>query len=242
MDRRQAMVLGSALGVSLGAAALLGACGGGGGGGSASSDASSPSPVTNPGTPTASPPLSSNIACWGDSLTPAFALNLQVLVPSRTVFDGGFLGQTSAFILQQQLADTSMTTWINVLWMGHNNITDPAGIKSDIAAAIAHLAPGSRRFIVLSLLNNAYTAPKGTDAYVRDLKLDADLAALYPDNYIDVRSMLVAAYDPNNPQDVIDFQNDVVPSSLRYDDIHLRNEASVLVAQRVKQFIDAKGW
>ena len=36
--------------------------------------------------------------------------------------------------------------------------------------------------------------------------------------------------------------NDAVPSSLRYDVIHLRNEGSVLVAERVKAFIDAKGW
>jgi hypothetical protein len=238
MDRRQAMVLGALMG----ATALLGACGGGGGG-STSGGATGAAPAPGaPGAPGASPPLSSNIACWGDSLTPAFALNLQVLVPDRTVFDGGFLGQTSKVILQQQVADASMTTWINIFWTGHNNITDPEGIKADIAAGIAHLVPGNRRFIVLALLNNAVTAPKGTDAYLRVLNLDSDLAALYPDNYIDVRSLLVAAYDPNNPQDVADHANDVVPSSLRYDDIHLRNEASVIVAQRVKQFIDAKGW
>jgi hypothetical protein len=237
MDRRSA--------ICAGLAALVAACGGGGGGGApaptASSDPGAPAPAPAP-SPSSAAALSPNIACWGDSLTPAFALNLQVLTPGRTVFDGGFLGQTSTFISAQQLADASMTSWINVFWEGHNNITDPATIKSDIAQSIAHLAPGNRRFIVLSLINNAWTAPKGTDNYWRDMKLNADLAALYPDNYLDVRSMLVAHFDPNNPQDVADNANDVVPSSLRYDDIHMRNDGSVLVAQAVKQFVDAKGW
>jgi hypothetical protein len=230
MDRRSA--------ICIGVAALLGACGGGGGGSIATnSDAPAPAPA-----PSSAAALSPNVACWGDSLTPAFALNLQVLAPNRTVFDGGFLGQTSTFISTQQLADVSMTSWINVFWEGHNNITDPDTIKADIAKSVSHLAAGNRRFIVLSLLNNAWTAPRGTDNYWRDLKLDADLAAQYPDNYLDVRSVLVAHFDPSNPQDVIDNANDIVPSSLRYDDIHMRNEGSVLVAQAVKQFIDAKGW
>lgn len=240
MDRRRAMCIGLA--------ALLGACGGGGGSGPAVTAATpgpapppSPTPAPTPA-PSASTALSPNVACWGDSLTPAFALNLQVLVPNRTVFDGGFLGQTSTYITAQQLADTSMTSWINIFWEGHNNIADPERVKADIAQSVAHLAPGNPRFVVLSLVNNAWQAPKGTDAYWRDLKLNADLAALYPGNWLDVRSLLVAHFDPNNPQDVIDNANDVVPSSLRYDDVHLRNAGSVIVAQAVKQFIDAKGW
>lgn len=245
MDRRTA--------IWIGVAALLNACGGGGGGdGAVAVTAPSPappppSPAPPPPPPPAPPPssvsLSSNVAFWGDSLTPAVALNLQVLAPNRTVFDGGFLGQTSTFISAQQLADTTMTAWINVFWWGHNNDTDPATIKADTAASIAHLAAGNNRFIVLSVLNQAKDGElKGQPGYLTILQLDADLAALYPNNYLDVRALLVASYDPNNPQDVIDHQNDVLPSSLRYDQIHMRNEGSVIVAQAVKQFIDAKGW
>jgi hypothetical protein len=226
MDRRSA--------ICIGMAALLGACGGGGG-----SAAPATADNSDPPVPSSSSP---NIAFWGDSLTPAVALNLQLLMPGRAVFDGGYLGQTSAYILAQQLADGSMTSWVNVYWEGHNNITDPDGIKADIAKGIAHLAPGNRRFIVLSVINNAWTATKGSDAYWRDMKLNADLSAQYPGNYLDVRSLLVSHFDPNNPQDVADAANDVVPSSLRYDDIHMRNDGSVIVAQAVKQFIDAKGW
>jgi hypothetical protein len=54
----------------------------------------------------------------------------------------------------------------------------------------------------------------------------------------------VSHYNPSNAQDVIDFQNDVPPSSLRFpnDPIHLNNDASVLVAQNITDFINAHGW
>lgn len=136
-----------------------------------------------------------------------------------------------------------MTNWINVFWYGHNNDRDPTTIKADIAASIAHLAPGNTRFLVLSILNQAKPDEvKGTDGYATILQLNADLAALYPGNYVDVRAWLIAHYDTNNAQDVADFQSDVLPSSFRYDEIHMRNEGSVLVAQRVKQALDDKGW
>ena len=57
-----------------------------------------------------------------------------------------------------------------------------------------------------------------------------------------MRDFLVNQYDRSNAQDVQDFQNDVVPSSLRFDEIHLNNQGSVLVATRIRDFIDAKGW
>jgi hypothetical protein len=252
MDRRTVIGAGLVL--------LLDACGGGGSGGAPvagtpapapSSSAPSPSPAPSPAaappppapTPITAASLSPNIACWGDSLTEFFALNLQLLVAGRVVFDGGYLGQTSTVIADHMTADTTMTTWISVFWYGHNNDHDPATIKADIARSIAHLAPGNNRFIVLSMLNKAQPDElKGTPEYATLMQLNADLAAQYPDNYLDVRSWLIAHYDPNNWQDVIDVGNDTIPSSLRYDEIHLRNEGSVLVAQRVKQFIDAKGW
>lgn len=250
MDRR------SALWIGLGA--LLGACGGGGGavsdasGGAAPAPAVAtpppppPAPASAPSptpSPTPSVALSPNVAFWGDSLTVFVALNLQVLVTGRTVYDGGFPGQTSTYIADQQAADTSMTSWISVFWYGHNNDQDSVTIKADIARSIAHLTGGNNRFVVLSMLNQAKDGElKGQPGYNSIIQLDADLAALYPGNYLDVRSILISHYDPNNPQDLIDVQNDVVPSSLRYDEIHLRNEGSVIVAQSVNDFINAKGW
>jgi lysophospholipase L1-like esterase len=228
-----------------GASSLVAACGGGGGSADPVAATPPPSAGTVPQPVTAA--LSPNIVAWGDSLTPAFALNLQLLYPDRVVLPEGFLGQTSTVVTTAALADTDHRNWINVFWSGHNDFaespaTAPATIKANIAQSVAHLSPGNDRFIVMGVINNAVWAYKGTDVYGSILKLDADLAATYPDNFIDIRSWLVANGNASDPTDEQDEQEDVPPQSLRYDDIHLRNEGSVLVAQRVKQFIDAKGW
>ncbi|MDB5874970.1 MAG: hypothetical protein JWQ07_4412 [Ramlibacter sp.] len=187
--------------------------------------------------------LSTNIAAWGDSLTPPFAANLGVLFPSRMVYDGGISSQSSYDVEARVAADSARHGWISVFWFGHNNDSDPEQVKRDMAAAVATLAPGNDRFIVLSVLNKAIpTELKGTAMYNTILQLNADLAATYPQNYIDIRALLVSHYDPSKPQDVIDFQNDVMPASLRHDVDHLNNDGSVLVATRVQQFINAKAW
>lgn len=205
--------------------------------------APAPTPAPTPA-PVPALPASRDIAVWGDSLTPPFAANLQLFSPDRVVFDGGVAGQTSTEIAARQIADTAgHRSWINVFWYGQNNEDQPERIKADIAASIAALAPGNSRFIVLSVINEAIPAElKGAPAYATIIQLNSDLAALYPQNYLDVRRELVNHYDPSNPRDVADYQNDVVPSSLRFDEIHLNNDGSVLVATKVRQFIDAKGW
>ena len=235
MDRRAA-----AAGVAV---LILGGCGGGAGGtagGGGVIAVPGPAPAPAP----ASPPASPNIAAWGDSLTPPFAANLQVLYPARVVFDGGMAGQTSTEISARQRADTSgRNAWINIFWYGTNNPTQPAQIKADIAASVAALAPGNDRFLVLGVVNKDRPEEiRGGAVYNTIVQLNKDLAAAYPDNYLDIRSYLVNHYNPSVPQDVIDFQNDVMPFSLRHDEGHLNNDGSVLVARRIQEFINAKGW
>jgi len=238
-------------------ATVLGGCGGGGGGVSVRAGGDSPAPAPGPAPapapapePAPAPPPapafrgSPNIAAWGDSLTPPVAANLQLLYPNRVVFNGGVAGETSTQIAARQLADTSdHNIWINIFWYGHNNQTQAAQIKADIAASVAALAPGNTRFVVLAVVNQATLAEsKGGADYATIIQLNSELASLYPQNYLDIRAHLVNGYNPANAQDVADFQNDVVPSSLRFDPIHLNNDGSVLVAQKVRDFIDAKGW
>jgi hypothetical protein len=187
--------------------------------------------------------LSSNIAAWGDSLTRAYAPKLALAYPARTVFNGGVGGESSAQIRVRMVADTEKATWIAVLWYGRNNWQQQAAILRDLALSVESLAAGNERFVVMSVLNGNTPAQRsgGVD-YNKFMLLNEAIAAAYPNNYLDIRSYLVSMYDPTKPQDVIDHSYDVVPSSLRTDVVHLTSAGYQLVANRVKQFIDTKGW
>ncbi len=128
---------------------------------------------------------------------------------------------------------------INVFWMGQNNFYNPSGVKSDIAKSVAFLS--HQKFIVMSLLN-AGSETRGTPAYDQLAQINADLAQTYPDNFLDIRKILVDSYDPNDPQDVQDHANDVPPTSLRNDDEHLNDKGYEIVAQQVANFLAAKRW
>jgi hypothetical protein len=243
-------------------------CGGGGSGSGSSSDTvavagsggAAPSPAAAPVPAPAAAPVSapapapapsptafagpSSIALWGDSMVPGIARAFGYMwSPSREIFDGGIGGQTSQEITARTTADTDHRDWITIYWMGHNNDNQPEQIKADFAASIAHLAPGNNHFIVLSVLNKGDgTEDRGSDAYNRVLKLDSDLAAIYPDNYLDLRSFMVAQSNPADPQQADDLRRDVPSSSLRFDGIHLHGAGDEVVGQKIIDFIRGKGW
>ena len=147
-----------------------------------------------------------------------------ITVPPQSPFDPDTFGSRSG---------------INVFWMGSNNFYDPAGVESDIAKAVAFLSTG--RFIVLGVLN-AGSEPRGSTSYEQITQLNADLAGSYPDNFIDMRAILVDSYDPSSAQDLRDHANDVPPSSLRNDDQHPNEAGYAIVAEQVAAFILTKGW
>jgi len=197
-----------------------------------------PAPAPQP------PALSPNIAMWGDSLTRPVADALSLLMPGRMVFNGGVASQNSRQVSARQIADgPTHNTWINVFWFGHNNQGEPEVIKADLAASVAALAPGNDRFLILGILNRATPAEvRGQPLYHVIMQLNRDLAAQYGSNFFDIRSYLVAQANPALPQDMQDQQNDIVPSSLRIDEIHLTPEGSRLVAARIQELIEARGW
>lgn len=193
-------------------------------------------------TPQKSPAAATNIATWSDSLGTNYPTALALLQPTRVVFNGAVGGQTSTQVVARILADTGgRDSWISVLWMGRNNAGDHPTIKADIAQAIATLKTDPKEFIVLAVLNTS-TEVIGTSGHSVITALNSDLQSLYPQNYIDIRSYLVTQYDPTSPQDVIDYQNDCVPESLRSDGLHLGPKGDALVAAKVNEFILSKGW
>jgi len=162
--------------------------------------------------------------------------------PTRQTYNGGVGGQTSTQIASRQVADTQHVTWVTVLWAGRNNFMAGATVKADIARMVAHIKPNNR-FVVMSLLNaNTADESKGGTRYNALIQLNKDLAALYPDNYLDIRTVIVQSYDPSNVKDREHFSRDVPPASLLRDHIHLNGTGQTIVARAVHDFILRKGW
>jgi lysophospholipase L1-like esterase len=186
--------------------------------------------------------LSPDIAMWGDSMTHICHRHLgEAYAGRRQIYNGGVSGETSQQIRARMVADTAHKNRITVVWYGQNNKVK-ADVAADVAASLAALAPGNNRFIVLSMVGWARESVRNWPMHTQIVQANKELAARYPDNFIDIRAHLVGLYQRGSEQDQQDFRNDLVPSSLRSDDIHLKDEGCHAVAARVKEFIAAKGW
>ena len=132
---------------------------------------------------------------------------------------------------------------VNLIWVGHNDhLGDAAGrqqVLDSVAAMVATLAE-PRRFIILSVLNQA-SQVRTSPAYSQVIALNTELMTRYPDNYLDVRTQLVSQGD-SSAADREAVSQDVVPPSLRIDPIHLNDRGYGIVAQQVARMLQAKGW
>jgi lysophospholipase L1-like esterase len=169
--------------------------------------------------------------------------NVQFLMQERRVFDGSGIAESSPAVAQRMISDTARHNWVTVIWCGHNDLKLPDQVKADIARMIGALSPGNDRYVIVSLMNpDRPTGIKGGALYPFVLQLNADLQALYPGHFLDVRNPLVAMYNPNDPVEVQDHLDDVCPTHLRSDDIHFRQEGSAIVAGMIRAFILQHGW
>lgn len=181
------------------------------------------------------------IVAWGDSLTqgaggngdswPAWFTRLSDGIP---VINKGVGGQTSTQIKERMLADKDSHGKFTVIWAGRNNAYDQKGtVQADIAAMVAALpAPN---YLIVGIHNGAKEPMDGPDRWKLTLidKLNASLKATYGERFVDIRPILLEAYDPAQPQDVEDHANNVVPSSLRSDALHLNSAGYKIVARTI---------
>lgn len=105
---------------------------------------------------------------------------------------------------------------------GSNDVGGPQ-VLANTAAVVAAVtaAQGSNAcYYVMSVFNSEKpTTWKGTSYYSDVMSINSTLATLYGTHYIDARSNLVASYNPSNTADVADYANDVIPTSLRAQDV-----------------------
>lgn len=134
---------------------------------------------------------------------------------------------------------------IAILWPGRNDTwrTDMGDeVMNAVDAMVAHLTAQRKQFVVMSVLNGEYVNEyKGGPVYERILGYNNRLKYKYPEQYCEIRNVLVRAYNPSIPQDVLDFQHDIPPSSLRADNIHLLDPGYDIVEATVYNHLKNRG-
>ena len=158
---------------------------------------------------------------WGDSLTEGYGdltrntyplyLTTQIGVP---VNNEGIGGTTSTQIAAAMLATPASFTAgnCNVIWSGANNHNAVSTVLADIASMVDALAQPAC-FLVMGDINDELS-PKGTSDYNSIILTNQSLAAQYPNNYLNIRELLVQAYNPALTLDQQSYAEDIPAASL----------------------------
>jgi lysophospholipase L1-like esterase len=191
--------------------------------------------------------LNADIYCWGDSLTAGNQDGTGITYPlllaqqsQLSVANEGISGETSNRIRQRMLSTLEIPNSTTIIWAGRNDNYDQDQILSNIKQMVLAIPPPNN-FLILSIPNTA-GEPLGSSGYNMIISINQALQKTYPDNYLDIRELLVEQYDPTNPQDVSDHLNDIPPSSLRFDVTHPNAKGYTYIEEQVFSFLQSKGF
>jgi lysophospholipase L1-like esterase len=180
----------------------------------------------------------SPIICWGDSLTAGVGVSFGRSYPRilQSVMGGDILnegvgGETSTQIKNRFLAASrNYPRPFAIIWAGRNNVENEKAVESDIAAMVSSL-PADSRYLVVGIINGDLPKDhRGEEDYNHIIAINTHLLSVYGDRYVAIRERLVALYDKRQPDDMRDYDLDIIPSSLRSDGIHLNDKGYALVA------------
>ncbi|EIQ00855.1 lysophospholipase L1-like esterase [Opitutaceae bacterium TAV1] len=178
-----------------------------------------------------------DIVAWGDSLTQGAGKQKVWTtwfeeMSGIPVINKGIGGQNSTKIKTRMLAATDLHGEFTVIWAGRNNYGNTEAVLADIADMVSAL--GHTNYLVLGIINGLgeeSTNKQGAAKLNKIKRLNAELAAIYGIRFLDIRTHLVNLYNPSNPDDASNFANDIPPSSLRYDFLHLNSAGHEAVAK-----------
>jgi hypothetical protein len=111
---------------------------------------------------------------------------------------------------------------VGLIWIGRNNpVEDADALIADLRAVAARFVSGN--YLVLSFLSGRFESEQPTEPRREAIdRLNEEIAASFPDRFVDVRPALACA----------DFD----------DNIHLTDEGYDKVAALVSAALDARGW
>jgi lysophospholipase L1-like esterase len=181
--------------------------------------------------------LSTQIVCWGDSLTAGTgggAATYPAVLSAMTgipVANMGIGSLSSTGILTNFLANPQLWQYPTIIWSGRNNYWDTNTVLANIIQMVTNLTTPD--WLVMSVLNTT-NAGVGTLEYTNiALQLNPLLQAVFTNHYFDVRGYLVG--DVQVPSDYYSYTNGMPALSLRSDFIHLNAAGYSAVAAGVLQ-------
>ncbi|RKR82663.1 hypothetical protein BDD43_2848 [Mucilaginibacter gracilis] len=160
---------------------------------------------------------------------------------TRTLNGSNIATENQVYFIPDGTAQQNNTL---IFWAGQNDPRSSSGVTDTLtntAAMVAFTKAVNKRFLVMSVLG-ANAGSSGGTGYNYIIQTNQALRDAYPDNFIDVRQLLIRSYDSSQAQDVIDHTNDIVPTSLRSDAVHLNTAGYGIVAQAIKDFLLFKNW
>ncbi len=201
-----------------------------------------------------------------------YPTELERLLPGRTIFNGGAAGQNSTQIVARQGAIPLRVTLVGDAipptgWADVRTLSSDVVDNMNFGPVYGTL---NGQYGYLTRSPNGYAAgfyrdtdgpailvapatvfqvdTLGRDRWVnliwigRNGFLNADLARLYPDNFLDIRRLLVEQADVSRPDDRATLAADVPAQSLGVDNLPLNTRGYAFVAAQVATFIVNKGW
>ena len=184
------------------------------------------------------------LAFYGDSMTwgnppfDSYPWMASYFLGGLQFTNAGISGQTSDQIAARWLADSTNHSNFLILFTGNNDSDYFAQTRVQISNCVCACSYVTN-FLILGDCSNT-NACIGTTDYTNVLSLNTNLAALYTNHFIDIRSVLKSYWNPNLPQDVADHAIDVIPDSLRWDRIHLNSNGKAIIARAVAMWWRSK--
>lgn len=178
------------------------------------------------------------IVTWGDSLTEgtnkgSYPLFLSKLTNIKVLNRG--VSRTNSTQIKNRMIDSAhLHKYPTIIWAGRNNYRKVETVVSDIQTMVKALHHNN--YLVLGIINGNYASErKGNIDYNVILNLNEKLSNAFHEHFIDIRPILVNKYKATDENDFNDFKDDIVPSSLRTDDLHLTLDGYRIVADIVAE-------
>jgi len=202
-------------------------------------------------------PSPAYMSCWGDSLTAGNGLLSSerdhliwghILAKSTgypMYLNGGYGGAISTYIKDQMLLRPDRFGDVTIIWVGRNNKTDPVTIKADIATMVSVVTSG--KYLIISVTNGDYLGERLNDdphvVYDTIIQLNQDLATLYGDAFVDIRSYMAGLGAPGEDyEDAVNYAKDIPPAVLLAGEIHYSLLGNQVIADYLETIFQAKGW